>query len=451
MNPTSSVSLWPDPRALGPITDLYQLTMMAGYRARGIAHERAVFELFVRRLPAGRSFLVWAGLDQALTDLLRLRFDATQIAGLKTLPAFRAVDGDFFDWLSQVRFTGDIWAMPEGSVAFPGETLLRVEAPLAEAQWVETFLLASLCYPTLVASKAARIVLAAEGRSLVEFGLRRGHGPYAGLLAARAAYIAGFAGTSNVEAALRLAIPAYGTMAHAWVQAFDTEEESFAAYARTFPGNTTLLVDTYDTLEGVRRAAAIEPPVQGVRLDSGDLGELAKGARKILDAADRRDTTIFASGDLDEHEVARLLGSGAPIDAFGIGTELVTSRDAPALSMVYKLVAVDGEGRVKLAPGKRTYPLAKQVWRRLDRSGRLAGDHVTAADEQAEGTPLLNRVVHKGALPSPLPVLAEIRARCAAELAALPPALRRLDTDVAYPISYSDKLEREAHKLGLGH
>jgi nicotinate phosphoribosyltransferase len=449
--PTPPVSLWPEPEALGPVTDLYQLTMMAGYRAQGMGHERAVFEVFVRRLPAGRSFLVWAGLEQAIGDVLRLRFAPAQIQAIRALPAFGSIGPEFFDWLADLRFSGDIWAMPEGSVAFAGETLLRVEAPLPEAQWVETFLLASLGYPTLVASKAARIVLAAEGRAAVEFGLRRGHGPMAGILAARAAYVAGFVGTSNVDASLRLGIPCYGTMAHAWVQAFDTEREAFEAYARTFPDATTLLVDTYDTLEGVRTAAAIEPPIRAVRLDSGDLAALARGSRQILDEAGRSDVTIFASSDLDEHAIARFVADGVPIDAFGVGTELVTSRDAPALSMVYKLVAVDGQGRVKLAPGKRTYPLAKQVWRRFDADGRMAGDHVTAADEPSDGTPLLRPVVRQGRLvEGALPPMSVLRDHCAAELQSLPDPLRRLDDPPApYPVTYSDRLESEARRLGL--
>ena len=443
------VSLWPDPQALGAVTDLYQLTMMAGYRQQGMGADPAVFELFVRRLPPGRSYLVWAGLEQALGDLRRLRFSPEQVEGLRRLPAFRGFDGEFFEWLGELRFTGDVWAMPEGTVAFPGETLLRVEAPLPQAQWVETFLLASLCYPTLVASKAGRIVDAAGGRSLIEFGLRRGHGAAAGLLAARAAYLAGFEGTSNVEAALRLGIPCYGTMAHAWVQAFPTEREAFAAYARTFPGATTLLVDTFDTPEGVREAARIEPPIQAIRLDSGDLGALAKQAREILDAADRKGVRIMASSDLDEYRIAELLADGAPIDAFGVGTELITSRDAPALSMVYKLVACGGRGRVKLSVGKRTYPLAKQVWRRYDEAGRMVGDHVTAADEVAEGRPMLVPVMRAGELTEPLPSLDTIRHRCAEGRAGLPESLRSLKGEASYPVTYSDHLEREAQRLGL--
>ncbi len=299
--------------------------------------------------------------------------------------------------------------MPEGTVVFPGETLLRVTAPLPQAQWVETHLLASLAYPTFVASKAARVVAAAGGRSLFEFGARRGQGPLAGLLAARSAYLAGFSGTSHVEAARRLGIPASGTMAHSWVQSFDTETEAFATFARIFPENTTLLVDTYDTPEGVRHAAAIEPPVRAIRIDSGDLGQEARQARTILDQHDRKSVKIIASGDLDEYKIAQLVASGAPVDGFGVGTELITSRDAPALAMVYKLVELGGEGKFKLSPGKRTYPMAKQVFRRRDGNSKFCGDHVTQAQETAAGEPLLIPILRSGRLVADLPSLETIR------------------------------------------
>ena len=443
------VNLWPDRHHLGPVTDLYQLTMMAGYAASGMADKAATFELFVRRLPQGRAYLVFAGLEQAIGDLVRLAFSNEQAEYLRALPAFAHVPDEFFTTLPDLRFQGDVWSMPEGTVVFPGETLLRVEAPLAQAQWVETFLIASLNYPTLVATKAARIVEAAEGRPCVDFGARRGHGPHAGFLAARASYLAGFAGTSHVEAARLLGIPPFGTMAHSWVQAFGDEAAAFSAFARVFPQNSTLLVDTYDTLEGTRRAAAIEPPIQAIRIDSGDLGTLAKEARTILDAADRRGTTILASSDLDEWKIAELLRDGAPIDAFGVGTELITSRDAPALSMVYKLVAIDGHGRVKLSPGKRSYPLAKQVFRATDGQGRFAGDHVARWDEAVSGEPLLSRVVAAGRIVGELPSLDAIRERCRRQLAALPDSLRGPDSVGTYPISYSDALEHEAAALGL--
>jgi nicotinate phosphoribosyltransferase len=447
MSPIPPVSLWPERHALGPVTDLYQLTMMAGYFASGMDHKQATFEIFIRRLPPHRSYLVFAGLEQAIGDLLSMGFSAEQVEGIRRFPAFTEIDPGFFAKLASLRFEGDVWAVPEGTVVFPGETLLRVTAPLPQAQWVETFLLTSLAYPTLVASKAARAVSVASGRALYDFGARRGHGPHTGLLAARAAYIAGFDGTSHAEAARLLGIPASGTMAHSWVQSFDSEAEAFAAYARTFPGSTTLLVDTYDILEGVRRAAAIDPPVKAIRIDSGDLERLARESRKILDERGRGIVRIMASGDLDEHHVARLVAAGAQIDGFGIGTELITSRDAPALSMVYKLVELDGKGRFKLSPDKKTYPMAKQVFRRRGAGGRFAGDLVTRADETADGEPLLVAVVRSGRLVTPLPSLEAIRAHCRDQLASLPDDLKPLDSAAVYPVAYSDRLEADALRM----
>jgi nicotinate phosphoribosyltransferase len=447
MNPQVPVSLWPDRRALGPLTDLYQIIMMAGYLATGKSNQRATFEVFVRRIPPHRAYLVFAGLEQAVGDLLTLAFSAEQIDGLRRVPCMAHVEPGFFDWLAALRFEGDIWAIPEGTVVFPGETLLRVTAPLAQAQWVETFLLASLSYTTLVASKAARIVTVSRGRTLLEFGARRGHGPQAGLLAARAAYLAGFHGTSNAEAARLLGIPASGTMAHSWVQSFDSEEDAFAAYARGFPGSTTLLIDTYDTLEGARKVAALDPPVQAVRIDSGDIETLARQVRRILDEHGRKEVKILASGDLDEYQLDHLLTARAPIDGFGIGTELITSRDAPALSMVYKLVEIEGHGRFKLSSGKKTYPMAKQVYRQHDQLGIIRGDLVTLADEVAPGEPLLIPIVRAGKLTGELPSLGAIRSHCAAQLASLPEHLKRLDAECDYPVSYSDRLEADAKKV----
>jgi nicotinate phosphoribosyltransferase len=392
---------------------------------------------------------VFAGLEQAVGDLLRLRFSKEQVASIRALPVFAGLDRRFFSLLESLRFQGDLWAPPEGTVVFPGEPLIRVEAALPQAQWVETFLLASIGYPTLVASKAARVVEAAAGRPVFDFGLRRGHGAHAGMIAARAAYIAGAAGTSNVDAALRLGIPCTGTMAHSWVQSFEREEEAFAAFARVFPGASTLLVDTYDTLEGVRLAAGIEPPVQAVRLDSGDLIELSKAARAELDARGRASVKIFASGDLDEFSIAKIVDAGAPIDAFGVGTEMITSRDAPALSLVYKLVAVNGKGRIKLSPGKKTYPLAKQVHRLRDRHGMFLRDHVTRAEERFDGEPLLAPVVRNGRLAAPLPSLEAIRDHCRRQIGSLPAALLGVDAQGNYPLSYSDELEGEALRLGV--
>lgn len=447
--PTPPVSLWPDPDSLGTLADLYELTMMAGYASAGMDRTPAVFEVFVRRLPPSRSYLVFAGLEQALGDLDRLAVSAAQAAYLRGLPGFADVPSEWFERLPSLRFEGDVWSMPEGTVVFPGETLVRVEAPLAQAQWIETLLLASLGYPTLVASKAARIVEAARGRPLFEFGARRGHGPQSGFLAARSAYLAGFSSTSHTEAARRLGIPASGTMAHSWVQAFADEATAFSAFAKAFPESTTLLVDTYDVLEGVRRAATVEPPVRAVRIDSGDLKALAVQARRILDARGRSGVRILASGDLDEESVGCLVESGAPIDGFGVGSELVTSRDAPALSMVYKLVEIDGRGVIKLSSGKKTYPLAKQVWRQRDDSGRFVGDHVTSSEETAEGSPLLRLVMKGGKIVEPMPTLDEIREHCRAQRESLPEELRRAGSTGSYPVSYSDVLEDEARKLGV--
>jgi len=432
---------------LGTLTDLYELTMMAGYHAAGMVGEKACFEMFVRKMPPGRAYLVFAGLEQAIGDLLRLAFDPAQIDEIRRWPAFRHLDPAVMDKLAQTRFEGDVYAVPEGTVVFAGETLLRVEAPLPQAQWVETHLLASIAYPTLVASKAARVVTAAGGRTLFEFGARRGHGPLAGLLAARSAMIAGFAGTSHVEAARRLGVRAVGTMAHSWIQSFPTEAEAYSTFARTFPGNVTLLVDTFDTLEGVRLAASIEPPINAIRIDSGDLGALAKEARAILDQHGRSGVKIVVSSDLDEHHIHDLVTAGAPIDGFGVGTELITSRDAPALALVYKLVELDGVGKFKLSPGKKSYPMAKQVFRRRDRSDRFCGDHVTRADEPAEGEPLLVPILRAGKLVNDLPTLETIQNHCRNQLAALPIGLLALDAKPDYPITYSDALEADARRL----
>lgn len=447
MFPDPPVSLWPDPGSLGSVTDLYQLTMMAGYVAAGRAEEVATFELFVRRLPDHRAYLVFAGLEQAVGDLLRLSFAPEQVDALRGLPAFSQVEPAFFDWLLEVRFEGDVWSVPEGTVVFPGEPLVRVVAPLPQAQWVETFLLASIGYPTLVASKAARIVQAAAGRPVHDFGARRGHGPHAGFLAARASYLAGCAGTSHVEAARRLGIPASGTMAHSWVQSFPTEDEAFRTFARLFPDASTLLVDTFDTEAAVRLVARIDLPVQAIRIDSGDLVRESTQARAILDGAGRTSIQIVASGDLDEYRIRDLLDAGAPIDAFGVGTEMITSRDAPALAVVYKLVELNGEGRIKRSPGKRTYPLAKQVFRLRDAHGRFSADRVARDGESLEGEPLLVPVVQAGRLAGPLPRLDAVRAHCRTQLAALPERLRGFEAESDYPVVYSPSLEAEAERL----
>jgi len=439
--------LWADPNALGPMTDLYELTMMAGYAGEGLADTPATFDLFVRKLPRNRSYLVASGIEPALEDLLALRFVEEQIAYLRSLPVFRHVDPAWFDRLEALRFQGDVWAVPEGTIVFEGEPILRVDAPLEQAQWVETYLISAIGYPTLVASKAARIIEAAKSRRVVEFGARRGHGPSAGLLAARAACAVGFSGTSLVEAARLLGVPAVGTMAHAWVQTFADEPEAFRAFIRHFPERATLLVDTYDTPEGVRRACQLAEPFAAIRIDSGDLAEEAKRARAILDDAGRSDVRIFASGDLNESKIAALLEAGAPIDAFGVGTELITSRDDPSIAMVYKLVAVDGQGRLKLSPGKATYPGAKQIDRLRGSDGRFERDVVRLADEPFQGEPLLRRVIQAGRRLEPPETLETIRERFERQRAALPEALRGLDAQATYPVTISDRLQAEADRI----
>ena len=450
MSLTSPINLDLGAAGLGPVTDLYQLTMMAGYTSAGLGQQRAVFELFVRKLPSKRSYLVFTGLEQAVAAVLNLRFDQAQVDDLRLWPVFATVDSTWFDQLLDFRFEGDIWAIPEGTVVFPGEPLVRVEGPLPQAQLVETLLLSSLGYPTLVASKAARIVAAAQGRGVIDFGARRGHGIQASFLAARAAYIAGFSGTSQVEAARRLGIPAKGTMAHSWVQAFDTEQAAFSAFARQFP-HSTLLVDTYDTKEGVRLATSIDPPIQAIRIDSGNLLEESTQARQILDQQGRTKVQIVVSGDLDEDSIEQLVQAHAPVDQFGVGTELITSGGAPAISMVYKLVESGGHGRIKKSPGKRTYPLAKQVDRHYAADGTIDFDLVIHSDEVPTGEPLLEQIVQAGTLIRPWPALDSIRDRWALQYQRLPRSIQALNTNDVVSVRYSSILQAEATRLGLEH
>jgi nicotinate phosphoribosyltransferase len=406
------------------VTDLYELTMAAAYQAAGLERE-ATFELFVRSLPPERRFLVAAGLDDALAGLEAWRFPPDDVAYLDGLGLFPA---GFAERLAELRFRGDVWAVPEGEVVFAGEPLVRVTGPLVEAQLVETWLLNRIGSHTLLASKAARVALACGSRSFVDFSARRDHGVDAAMTAARAAWIAGAAGTSLVAAGRRFGIPLSGTMAHSFVMSHDDERDAFRAYARCFPQGVVLLIDTYDTVRGARRAAEVAHElagegitISGVRLDSGDLASLAVEVRAVLDDAGLRDVQILASGDLDEHRIEGLLAAGAPIDAFGVGTQLGTSGDAPALGVVYKLVEDASGPRIKLATGKVTLPGRKQVWRAADR------DVVSLHDEEVpDARPLLRPVMAGGRRLGAEP-LDRIRDRCVAALAALPPALRDLD------------------------
>jgi nicotinate phosphoribosyltransferase len=436
-------------------TDLYELTMAAAFLRQGLAGP-ASFSLFARRLPAGRGFLVAAGLEDALEYLRAFRFTHSGLEFLRSLGRFEPA---FLDHLRGLRFTGEVRAVPEGTLVFADEPLLEVTAPILEAQLVETALLNLLHGQTVLASKAARSVLAADGRALAEFGLRRSHGTDAGMKAARAALIAGFDSTSNVLAGLTWGLPLSGTMAHSFVTAFATEHEAFRAYARAFPDSAVLLLDTYDTVAAARKAvevardlAAAGHHLAGVRLDSGDLAALSRDVRAILDAGGFQAVKVLVSGGLDEHDVAALLAQGAPIDGFGIGTRLTTSADAPSVDLVYKLVRFDGRDVLKLSPGKRTWVGAKQVVRRVGPDGRLAGDTLALAEEAvpADATGLLEPVMRGGELLRPHPPLAEIRARCAAELAALPDDVRRLTDPAPYLAMPSERLRERQRAAEAG-
>ncbi len=432
-------------------TDLYQLTMAAGHWQAG-RQARASYELFTRRLPKDRAYLLAGGLEGVIEYLTSFHFTEAEIAYLRDVPSFSAVPKNFFDDLARLRFTGDVWALPEGTPVFPDEPFLSISAPLIEAQLVETALLAIVNYPTSVATKASRIVEAAEGRSIVEFGARRAHGTEAALIAARAAYIGGCVGTSNVEAGMRFGIPVFGTVAHAWIMAFDDEIEAFRVYQRTFPDNAILLIDTYDTLRAARRITEAFAPgeIAGVRLDSGDLGELARGVRGILDDAGFQSTKILASGDLNEWSIAELLASGAPIDSFGVGTDLTTVRDAPALGVVYKLVELEENGAVdfkmKFSAGKSTWPGRKQIWRSFGEDGLAAGDVVTLKDEpppSRAAVPLLEPVIRDGKRVGPPTSLVSLRERAHEAIRHLPATLKgRTAPAKPYPVEFSSQIRQ---------
>jgi nicotinate phosphoribosyltransferase len=412
-------------------TDLYQLTMLNAYYAHGMG-ETAVFELFVRKLPPERNFMMAAGLEQALEFLEHLRFTPEELEWIEASGKFSR---GFAAHLERLRFTGDVHAQPEGTIFFPDEPVLRVTAPLPEAQLVETRLINLVHFETLVASKAARSVLVAPGKLLVDFGLRRAHGAEAGLLAARAAYLAGYSGTATVAAGERMGIPIFGTMAHSFVEAHDDETAAFERFAESAPQNTVLLIDTYDTEAAARKVVALAPRlaqrgirVKGVRLDSGDLAALARSVRRILDEGGLSEATIFASGNIDEHRIRDLLSAGAPIDGFGVGTSLVTSSDAPYLDAVYKLQEYAGRARRKRSTGKATWPGRKQVYRHYDRAGRFEHDVITVEGDERAGEPLIVPVMRNGRRLHAAESLAAIRERAAVQLAKLPERLRALES-----------------------
>lgn len=432
------------PENVALLVDLYELTMADSYFRHGM-NGRATFALFVRSLPPGRAFLVSAGLDSALGYLESLRFDDEVIRYLTRLRLFSE---EFLAYLRGFRFTGDVRAIPEGEVFFPPEPLLEVSGPRIEAQIVETFLLNALNFQVMVASKAARVVLAARGRGVADFSPRRDHGADAALKAARAAYIAGCTSTSNVLAGMLYGIPVTGTMAHSYVMSFSDELEAFRAFVRDFPNNAVLLIDTYDTMQGVANAITVarEMAVSGgrlraVRIDSGDLLTQSRAVRAALDAAGVREVQILLSHELNEYKIAELLDQGAAVDAFGVGTELGTSADAPHIGGVYKLVEDEKGYRFKLSTGKATLPGRKQVWRRFDAEGQPAGDLIALTDEPGPPgtTPLLVQVMNGGARAWSEP-LDQIRHRCTERLVSLPEELRHLDDGAPYHVALSPAL-----------
>ena len=411
------------------LTDLYQLTMLQAYFDEGMA-DTAVFEFFVRALPPGRNFLLAAGLEQVLQYLEQFRVTEAELAWLRAHGGFRE---PFLAALGALRFTGDVHALPEGTACFVNEPLLRITAPISQAQVVESRLLSLTHLETLIASKAARCVLAAPGKLLVDFGMRRAHGAEAGLLAARAAYLAGFSGSATVLAGIEFGVPVYGTMAHSYIEAHADEISAFRAFARSCPANVVLLIDTYDTECAAEKVVRLAPElasagikVRGVRLDSGDLAAHARAVRAILDRGGLSDVTIFSSGNLDELKVRQLLASGAPIDGFGIGTSLDTSSDAPFLDCAYKLQEYAGTPRRKHSEGKATWPGRKQVYRHFAPDGTFDHDVVALEGDAQRGTPLLVPVMSAGRRIAPAESLAIARARAAGEMAHLPPHLRLL-------------------------
>jgi nicotinate phosphoribosyltransferase len=418
------------------LADLYEITMLQGYFSRGM-NDRAVFEFFVRNLPPERNFLMAAGLAQVVDYLSGLRFDQKDIGWLCASGLF---DFSFIESLEDFRFTGDVDAMPEGTLFFADEPILRISAPLREAQLVESRIINLLHFQTMVASKAARCVLAAGGRQLVDFGMRRSHGAEAALLAARASYIAGFDGSATTAAAPLFDIPVFGTMAHSFIEAHDYETDAFSTFAYAFPERTTLLIDTYDTEAAARQVVQVAQWLQreekihikAVRIDSGDLDAVAMRVRRILDQGGCRGIRIFASGNIDEYALHSMISKGAPIDGFGVGTKMNTSSDAPYLDCGYKLVEYAGRPRRKHSSGKATLPGCKQVFRRYDENDALCGDTLGLADERIAGEPLLKPVMRGGSLLEPLPSVPAIRALAKSQLAGLPVSLRSLSAAPRY-------------------
>jgi nicotinate phosphoribosyltransferase len=432
------------------LTDLYELNMIQAYLDRGQDGE-AVFEFFVRRLPARRGFLLAAGLDDALDYLETLRFSDAEINWLKSTGRFR---DNLLDYLSAFSFTGDVHAIPEGSVCFPNEPLIRITAPLPQAQLVESRLINILHFQTLIASKAARMVLAAPGKILSDFGLRTAHGAEAGLYSARASYLAGFAGAANVLAGERYGVPIVGTMAHSFVQVHDDEMTAFENFARARPQGVILLIDTYDTEQGARKVVGLAPrlaadgiAIRGVRIDSGDLTASARKVRVILDDGGLKDVIILVSGGINEDVLQRMMQEKAPIDGFGIGVNLAASVDVPALDCAYKLQEYAGTPKRKLSEGKATWPGRKQVWRAYDADGRMRGDILALENDKQPGEALVVPVMRAGKRIAPAPKLTQIRERAAADLARLAGPLARLESGFDYPVQVANALTALAKEI----
>ena len=443
--------LFPTRETLGINTDLYELTMAAAYFEAGRIADRGTFELFTRRLPQTRSFLMAAGLEQALHFVQNVRFTKSTLQYLKQLDLFKSINSAFFDYLRNFHFSGDIHALPEGTIFFSNEPIVQVTAPIIEAQLLETYLMSSLNFQSMVASKAARICHAGQGKTIVDFGSRRAHGPQAGVLAARAAFIGGCAGTSNVLAGYEMGIPVFGTMAHSFVQFFDQETKAFQHFWDVFGEDSTLLVDTYDTLAGVQKGLDLGEKIQAVRLDSGDLLSLAFKTRELLDQQGRPEVQIVASGNLNEEKIHSFVLQDAPIDAYGVGTDLVVSADAPTCDLVYKLVEVIKEGkaqpRIKTSEGKKTLPYRKQIYRRIGKEG-FCGDLVSRSAERVPQdpsglVPLLRQYVRNGHMMADLPDVFQIKEYAQKQLSLLPPALKLLHSTEEYPVEFSKELEKE--------
>lgn len=437
-----------DEKNMSLLTDFYELTMCAGY-FENRRKEKASFDLFIRRLPPNRSYFVFAGLEQVLHFLQSVKFTEEQINYLRT----QRLKEDFLDYLRKFRFTGEVWAVPEGTAVFPEEPLIRVTAPIIEAQLVETFILNTVNLQTMLATKASRVVIAAKGRSIIEFGLRRTQGTDAGMKAARCSYLAGCNGTSNVLAGMTYGIPVFGTMAHSYVMFFDSEIDSFRAFAKAFPDDSTFLIDTYDDLAGAENAAVVAKELEktkhrlkGVRLDSGDLATLSKKVRAILDKQGLAYVKIFASGDLDEYKIAELLKKDAAIDSFGVGTRMSTSYDRPYVDVVYKLSGKVEEDTfvpaMKLSKGKITLPGKKQVFRQVSQEGMYVKDIVGLENEKINGDLLLVKVMENGRLTCSLPTLEESRSSCLLNLSKLPDRFKRLRNTSKYPVRLSPKLRQ---------